>query len=318
MKILIAYDGSKDADAAMDDLRCSGLPATGTAEVISVAEVWLPPEGSLEYDTGAEASEYIEDVLRECRAKGEKAVAEAEMLARFAHGRVKTALPAWDVTSLATYGSPGWEIVGEAQKIDADLIVVGAQGRSFLSRMVLGSISQQVLTEAHCSVRIGRGRIDLDSGPARIVIGFDGSRGAWAAVESVASRDWKTGSEVSLVAVNEPVVSNMIGRFVTPIERTVNEVDTVERTWVERSAKDAIVKLRERGLDASFRIQAGNPKTVLPEAAEKWSADCIFVGANAWGSRLARLLIGSTSAAVAARAYCSVEVVRMKNVESET
>lgn len=318
MKILIAYDGSKDADAAMDDLRCSGLPPTGTAEVISVAEVWLPPEGSLEYDSGAEASEYIEEVLQECRAKGEKAVAEAEMLARFADGRVKTALPGWDVTSFATYGSPGWEIVGEAQKIDADLVVVGAQGRSFLSRVVLGSISQQVLTEAHCSVRIGRGRIDLDSGPARIVIGFDGSRGAKAAVESVASRNWNAGTEVRLVAVSEPVVSSMIGRFVSPVVHTVNEVDTVERTWVERSARDAIVRLRERGLDASIRIQTGNPKNVLPEVAEKWSADCIFVGANAWGSRLARLLIGSTSAAVAARAHCSVEVVRTKNVESET
>ena len=317
MKILIAYDGSKDADAALDDLRFCGVPAIGSAEVISVAEVWLPPEHSLEYDSRAEASEYIEEILRECRAKGEKAVAEAEMLARFADGRVRTALPGWDVTSIATYGSPGWEIVDEAQRIDADLIVVGAQGRSFLSRLVLGSISQQVLTEAHCSVRIGRGSIDLDSGPARIVVGFDGSRGARAAVESVASRNWNSGTEVRLVAVSEPVVSSMIGRFVTPVVRTVSEINAVERTWIERSASEAITKLKSKRLDANVLIETGNPKTVLPEVAEKWGADSIFVGANAWGSRLERLLIGSTSAAVAARAHCSVEVVRTKHVEGE-
>ena len=318
MKILVAYDGSKDADAALDDLRCCGFPATGSAEVISVAEVWLPPEGSLDDNNDTDASEYIEDVLRECREKGEKAVAEAEMLARFADGRVKTALPGWDVTSFATYGSPGWAIVDEAEKIDADLIVVGAQGRSILSRLVLGSISQRVLTEAHCSVRIGRGSIDLDSGPARIIIGFDGSRGAQAAVESVASRTWNAGTEVRLVAVSEPVVSSMIGRFVTPVIRTVNEINTAERTWVEHTANDAIKKLEAKGLDASVRLLTGNPKTALPEDAEKWGADCIFVGANAWGSRLERLLIGSTSAAVAARAHCSVEVVRTKMMEKQT
>jgi nucleotide-binding universal stress UspA family protein len=48
---------------------------------------------------------------------------------------------------------------------------------------------------------------------------------------------------------------------------------------------------------------------VLVEEAEGWGADCVFVGAT--GLRGAeRLLMGSVSAAVAARAHCSVEIVR--------
>jgi nucleotide-binding universal stress UspA family protein len=51
---------------------------------------------------------------------------------------------------------------------------------------------------------------------------------------------------------------------------------------------------------------------VLITEAEDWDADCIFVGAK--GMRgIERLLIGSVSAAVAARAHCSVEVVRGPN-----
>src|SRR5688572_14826861 len=161
MKILIAYDGSKDAEAAIDDLRFCGLPSTGTAEVISVAEVWLPPPDSV--DESDEQSALIEEMLHDRRQRAEKAVADAKMLAGFAAGRVRTALPEWKVTSVASYGSPGWEIVTEAERLDADLIVVGAQGHSFLSRLVLGSISQRVLTEATCSVRIGRGSIDVES-----------------------------------------------------------------------------------------------------------------------------------------------------------
>ena len=43
MKILIGYDGSNCADAALDDLKCAGLTENVEAHVLSVAEVWLPP-----------------------------------------------------------------------------------------------------------------------------------------------------------------------------------------------------------------------------------------------------------------------------------
>jgi len=42
-KLLIAYDGSSSADAALDDLKKAGLPAKAEVLIFSVAEVWLPP-----------------------------------------------------------------------------------------------------------------------------------------------------------------------------------------------------------------------------------------------------------------------------------
>lgn len=311
MKLLIAYDGSRDAEAAIHDLRSSGLPPAGSARVISVAEVWLPPSDSIGDEDGS-GSPYTDEIVREARERGEKAVSESQILAGFAAYRARVALPGWDVTSFASYGSPGWEIVKEAEKLAADLILMGAQGQSFLSRLVLGSISQRVLTEAACSVRIGRGSIDLDAGPARIVIGFDGSRGSICAAEAVASRSWNEGTEVKLIAVSEPVIPPAIGRFVSPTVRTVDQRSTSGQVWIERAAQTVIKKLGDCGVEASLHLCAGNPKHVLPDEAEKWGADCIFVGANAWGSRLERFLIGSTSAAVAARAHCSVEVVRAR------
>jgi len=311
MRLLIAYDGSRDSEAAIDDLHRCGLPATGSAEVISIAEVWLPPPGSID-GTDQPQSESVEGIVREWREKGDRAVSEADMLARFAVGRVRGALLDWEITSLASYGSAGWEIVNEADRMDADLILVGAQGQSFLSRLALGSISQRVLTEARCSVRIGRGKIDLDSGPERIVVGFDGSRGANAAVAAVADRAWNRGTEVRLISVNEPLLPTTIGRFVKPMVRTVDHIIIAERVWLEESAEAALAKLRNRGIPSSLRTCSGNPKHILIDEAENWGADCIFVGANAWGSPLERFLIGSTSAAVAARAHCSVEVVRAK------
>ena len=67
--------------------------------------------------------------------------------------------------------------------------------------------------------------------------------------------------------------------------------------------------LHTRGLAVSSVIRAGDPKHVLLDEAEHWEADGLFVGARGL-SRVERFLLGSVSAAVAARAHCSVEVVR--------
>jgi len=60
---------------------------------------------------------------------------------------------------------------------------------------------------------------------------------------------------------------------------------------------------------------SGDPKRVLVEESKRWGADCIFVGSMGFSNRVERFLIGSVSSAVAARAHCSVEVVREQKAE---
>jgi hypothetical protein len=79
------------------------------------------------------------------------------------------------------------------------LIVVGSHGHTALGRFFFGSVSQKVLHEARRSVRIARGRIEEPGTPVRLIIGFDGSKGAEAAVEAVAARKWPAGSEARIV-----------------------------------------------------------------------------------------------------------------------
>jgi nucleotide-binding universal stress UspA family protein len=50
---------------------------------------------------------------------------------------------------------------------------------------------------------------------------------------------------------------------------------------------------------------------VLLNEAEAWHADCVFLGAKGI-SRIERFLLGSVSSSVAARAHCSVEVIRFE------
>ena len=55
MKILIGYDGSACAEAALDDLTRAGLPDSAETHILSVAEVWLPPPPPSSYEIIEEA-----------------------------------------------------------------------------------------------------------------------------------------------------------------------------------------------------------------------------------------------------------------------
>jgi len=55
-------------------------------------------------------------------------------------------------------GSPVPEIVGLAEEVGADLIIVGSHGRSAIGRMFLGSVSEGVLHGARCPVLVARAK----------------------------------------------------------------------------------------------------------------------------------------------------------------
>jgi nucleotide-binding universal stress UspA family protein len=303
MKILIGFDGSDCSEAALDDLKLAGLPKHVEAVIMSVAEVWLPPpaEGVLITDYAKELQSHPQQFKG--WQEDAELVTEAEALVKKAEIRLRTNFPKWNIVPAPTYGSPAWEILAKADEMKADLIIVGSHGRSALGRFFLGSISQKVLTEAQCSVRVARGRIDIDPAPAQLVIGFDGSKGAQAAVEAVSSRHWPEGSRVILAAV-----TNIPVGFDLPMAPAT--VPPNGHDWIRELAEESLRTLRTAGLHPEFVSEIGNPKHVLVDIAEKQHATSIFVGANRFGSRVERFLLGSVSAAVAARAHCSVEVVR--------
>jgi hypothetical protein len=75
--------------------------------------------------------------------------------------------PGWEILAEAGIGSPGSEIIAKADEWRPDLIVVGSHGRTALGRMFFGSVSQRVINDARCSVRVARGRIVEPDVPAR-------------------------------------------------------------------------------------------------------------------------------------------------------
>jgi len=291
---MIAYDGSASAEATLDDLQRAGLPTDAEAMVISVAELWFsaPPLSGREMSISALSADSPSPSQQPGRSDGES---EAVAIAEQGADRVRRVFPKWEVTAEACIGSPATQILERAEQWNPDLIVVGSHGRSALGRLVLGSVSQKIVTGARCSVRIGRGKVEVEDPKARILIATDGFEDSDAAVKAVAARLWPQGSQARLLTA--------IGPFFTGVQ--VEE----EKKMAEEIQHTAAVELQESGLEVSFLIKEADPRRLIIDEAEKWGADSIFVGSSGIGG-FERLLVGSVSAAVAARSHCSVEVVR--------
>jgi len=83
------------------------------------------------------------------------AVEEARQAAKDAIGKAVAELGepcAVPVTVRAVSGNPAQELM--AASADADLLVVGSHGHSGMSRVLLGSVSTQMLHHAHCPVAV--------------------------------------------------------------------------------------------------------------------------------------------------------------------
>jgi nucleotide-binding universal stress UspA family protein len=316
MKILIGYDGSECADAALDDLTQAGLPEFGEVHIMSVAEVWLPPPPPSAYEIVEEArnatspAELQRDFSRHCAAAKDTLV-----LAERARDRVQALFPNWKVTADSSCGSAAWELVAHADEWKPDLIVVGSHGRTALGRYILGSVSQRVLTEARASVRIARGRVEEPNSPVRIIVGTDGSEASDEALKAVAARHWPRQSEIKVTMVDDPPAPEFLGKIVPPLAEWVEGDRQEAQAWVEKISQHSIDVLREAGIKVECVLRYGDPKRELCKAAEEWNANCIFVGSAGFSNRFERFVLGSVSGAVAVRAHCSVEVVRKSTTD---
>ena len=247
-------------------------------------------------------------IIKRARALALEALAEAKQLSDEGAADVRVRFPKWQVRANALGHSPSWGVISRAGQWQPDLVVVGSHGRSAAERVLLGSVSQKTLAYAGCSVRVGRPRPVRGQGPVRLLIGVDGSPGAADAVGAVAARRWPAGSDAILLMALDAQTTWAIWSMLAERGLASSHEDDGRRL-VTPLLNEAAARLREAGLSVETVIREGKPRAELLNEAERSGADCIFVGARGL-SRVERILVGSVSSAVAARAHCSVEVVR--------
>ncbi|MEP7341708.1 MAG: universal stress protein [Acidobacteriota bacterium] len=146
MKILLAVDGSDYGKAAADAVAERPWPEGSVVKIISAIELPFVPTT----ETWALPDSYYAQLEKAAKEQADSAVKEAL-------GRIQSSQVAqFEVITKTKDGRAEDVILDEAEKWDADLIVVGSHGYRGLRRFLLGSVSHAVAAHAPCSVEIVR------------------------------------------------------------------------------------------------------------------------------------------------------------------
>jgi nucleotide-binding universal stress UspA family protein len=312
MRILIGYDGSASADAALSDLRRAGLPREAEALIVSVGDVMMIPAPS-NYEVVGQAltSRRVTAGIMHAQAQTAGALKVAKEFAAKASDRVRSYFPDWEVRAETLAGTPSWELIKRADEWKADLIVVGSHGRSALGRLILGSVSKKVVTDSHHSVRVARRAVEKRDGlPPRVMIGVDGSSEAESAVRAAGRRVWPDGTQVRIIAVDDGTSPTRIAHILPATAAMIRGCNEESAVAARMMVEWAESELHAIGLNVSVAIKKGDPQRVLIEEARKWDADSIFVGSRRFSGAIERFRLGSVATALVTKAHCSVEVVR--------
>jgi nucleotide-binding universal stress UspA family protein len=198
------------------------------------------------------------------------------------------------------------EIVHRAESGGFDLLVVGSQGASRLSRVLLGSVADKVVRHAHCPVLVARP--SPRNGLILAASDFSPfSRVALVAADREAARR-QGATRLSLVhALDFP--PEMMGFGFAPLVPAPGSLPDSRPALRESAQKRLQAELRETGVQASIVVEDGPAASTIVRLAESLPAELVVLGTSG-RTGLRRMLLGSVAEAVVRRAPCSVLVVR--------
>ena len=303
MRILFATDGSRPADRARDLIAASSWPADSMIRVVGVVPYrWSyggPDEGLGFAMPGDGSADHV----------GDRRAADLDETVRV----LAAAQPGTAVDRALLSGRVPTEIVEEAARFEADLIVVGHRGYGPWESMLLGSVSAEVVDHATCPVLVVR---DARLGP--VVVADDGSEAARAAVDAIAGWPMLAGRPISVVSVADTgfpymtaVAPGLYGESLMAYEESSKAIREESRATAETGA----ARFREAGLEADAVVRDGGPAREIVELAREIGAGLVVVGTRGH-TGVARFVLGSTARNVLLHAPCSVLVVRGVGAES--
>ena len=146
MNILIATDGSEFGRTAAE--KACELAAGRQDIAFTIVSAYETP-ASVAAEPYVGTPEMYQQLIDGLRLLAERAVDEVKSI-------VEQRFPNASVTTVVEMGRAAEVILDAADRVKADLVVVGSHGHGFWGRSLLGSVSNAVIHHARCPVLVVR------------------------------------------------------------------------------------------------------------------------------------------------------------------
>ena len=219
------------------------------------------------------------------------AQAEEETFARLTALRAAASAAGVDLDVRVRRGEePSREIIAEALRCHADLVVIRRRGRrGFLAQLMVGEMVGKVATLAPCSVLLvpRAGRLWSQ----RVLAAVDGSPVAARVAETAAALALRSG--IPLIIASVAATESAGGRAAA-----------------EAAIAAAAAIAQRAGAPAEARVAIGRPDEAISALVAETRSDLIVVGRSGEGGRLHRRPLGGTAHRIIGLASCPVLVVK--------
>ena len=208
-----------------------------------------------------------------------------------------------NIESFVCEGEPSAVLTDIAQGKKADLIALGTYGRKGLKRLLMGSVTSEVILGAPCDVLVvKRPCAECTGSYQSILVPFDGSEYSTKAMARAVAMAKTDGGQVTVLYV--------IPRYEEMVEFYRSE--TIRKSLAseaERVIGEAKKIADAAGVTVRTEIREGHAADEIVNAAAKLENDLIAMGTYGWKG-VSKAIMGSTTNRVIAHANCPILVVK--------
>ena len=300
MKILLAIDGSEYSEMCAKTLKAFKLSTQTEVTVMTV----VPEHVFLGGIT-------IHMLRRGATAKGQTREAQEQKAAELVKEAVEMLKTGGvHAESVVRWGKPAEQILNEACKMRADLVVIGARGTGYPHQFPLGSVAQNVMKYADASVLLVR---DKYAKIRRVLLATDGSKHSDQVTRFLLDLPLPRTSEVVLVTALQSHIAAWLKTPTMDLETNQQLLAKLQEAE-EWKAWELLTKtknqFKEKGYGVSSLLLKGEPAQEILFAASTINPDLIAVGAKGL-TGVEAFLLGSVAQRVARFAKYSVLIGRV-------
>jgi nucleotide-binding universal stress UspA family protein len=207
------------------------------------------------------------------------------------------------VESYVCQGEPPVVLIDTAEGKKADLIALGTYGRKGLKRLLMGSVTAQVILNSPCDVLVVKRPCSACTGNyTSLLVPFDGSAYSKKALERAAELARQEGAHLTALYVI-PRYEEMVEFFRT------ESIQKSLRQEAEKVIAEARRIAQEKGVAAATEIRDGHAVDEINRTAGAREADLIVMGTHGWRG-VNKAIMGSTTTGVLTDATIPVLVVK--------